>query len=195
MTDSRPENTNAADALLEKEVAEVEFGGKTYTLKAMGAGQVLRLLQLIGSEAAYLATVMQEDQAKPKEEQANPAELITIMLSLLNEEKLVRLIAILLNDTRENVKANWNTADALGVIDVVVDLEDIDRIFFHISSIGKKARTKMKERQERKSTASSKPSNTSVLNMVGKTPKSSESPSSGSTPSTPSPEEGDTPKS
>ena len=190
MTDSRPEQTSVVDALLPKTVATVQFGGKTYELKPMSVGQLIELIQIVGAEFGYLATIMQENEKKPAAERFTQADMIMTMLSLLKEEKIVRLMAIILQEDNKVVKENFNLADALDVIDVVTDLEDIERVFFRLSKMGKKAREKMAKKAP--STNSSNPSNTSVLSMVGKTNKSSENPSSGSTPNTPSPEGEDT---
>jgi hypothetical protein len=116
----------ADEVLMPPPTAEIEYGGKKYQVKNLSIKGVFSIIRLLGNE---LFKIMRMKNSKDFEDYSDE-EIMIHVISDLKEEAVVEIMALVLDVDKETVLKGFTVAKGLEVINIMLELEDVQQIFF-----------------------------------------------------------------
>jgi len=121
--------TKKVDTILDKTTAIIQFWQKIYRIKRLKLWTILKIVDILKEVGAELAK---------KVEKWWDANDIVLILSSLKEESIYELICLILNnwicdeEKLKEIEENFNMADFIKLVRIVLEFEDIQTLFLEI---------------------------------------------------------------
>ena len=126
--------TNQIDTIIDKTTAVVDFWGKTFYIKRLKLGTVLKIADMFSS----VSLNMYELQKKLLEEKQQMND-ISLILKSIKQEDLYELLCIILKnkidinqDDIAEIEELFNFGDLVKLVNILIEFEDIQSLFLGV---------------------------------------------------------------
>jgi len=139
MTETNDSEKSAFEVLLPPSV-KVMYGGKERELKPLSVKTILEITLMLSKKLSLFFKEWIE-------EEKDFYEKFVACIGHVEEKDIIRIIALVLNCTEEEARKGFRAYDAIKVFEIVLEYEDIEKIFFVSRQIAEKMSRKSEKSQ------------------------------------------------